>query len=299
MQSTLVWVYKTLPSQFLQHYASKLKKRLDFAYKVAAREAQKSADRNKANYDLKVREATLDVGDHVLIRNVGLRRKNKLADKWDKDPYVVIDIPDRNVPVYKVQRESGNPTVKTLHRNMLLPFSAIPVISEIRPIPSVTQPPKQKKNLNSAPKPSLLFLSLIQILTQMSQLMSQYIFPPHRRNKFHKIDSPLNSSVDRSPVLTHDSTHRESSNNVDRTPSAAVGQADSTGSIQTDSLGSKGRESSVDSTGNQSEQSLGTSQVEQEVEQQVGPRSSGRIRQPPDWYGEWLTNQHTVEEWVV
>ena len=52
-----------------------------------------------------------------------LRGKNKLADKWDKDPYVVIDIPDKNVPVYKVQRESGNPTVKALHRNMLLPFS--------------------------------------------------------------------------------------------------------------------------------------------------------------------------------
>ena len=61
----------TEPISSREHYASKLKKRLDFAYKVAAREAQKSADRNKANYDLKVREATLDVGDHVLIRNVG------------------------------------------------------------------------------------------------------------------------------------------------------------------------------------------------------------------------------------
>ena len=44
------------------HYATKLKKRLQFAYKVASKEAQKAADRNKANYDLKVREATLDVG---------------------------------------------------------------------------------------------------------------------------------------------------------------------------------------------------------------------------------------------
>ena len=117
----------TEPISSREHYSSKLKKRLDLAYKVAAREAQKSADRNKTNYDLKVREATIDVGDYVLIRNVGLREKNKLADRWDKDPYVVIDIPDRNIPVYKVQRESGNPTVKTLHRDMLLPFSAIPV----------------------------------------------------------------------------------------------------------------------------------------------------------------------------
>ena len=62
----------TEPISSREHYASKLKKRFDFAYKVAAREAKKSADRNKTNYDLKVREATLDVGDHVLIRNVGL-----------------------------------------------------------------------------------------------------------------------------------------------------------------------------------------------------------------------------------
>ena len=287
----------TDPISSREHYTSKLKKRLDFAYKVAAREAQKSADRNKANYDLKVREATLDVGDHVLIRNVGLRGKNKLADKWDKDPYVVIDIPDRNVPVYKVQRESGYPTVKTLHRNMLLPFSAIPGISEIRPTPSITQPPKQKKTINSAPKPSLpVSESDSNSDSDESTYVPRYI-PPHRRNKLHKIDSSLYGSADRSPVLVNDSTHQESSVNVDRTPSVAVDQADSTGSIQTDSLGS--REISVDSTRNQSEHSLGTNQVEQEVEQQVGPRRSGRIRQPPNWYGEWLTNQHTVEEWFV
>ena len=51
-----------------EHYATKLKKRLQFAYKVASKEAQKSADHNKANYGLKVREATLDVGDRVLVR---------------------------------------------------------------------------------------------------------------------------------------------------------------------------------------------------------------------------------------
>ena len=102
----------------------------------------------------------------------------------------------------------------------------------------------------------------------------------------HKVNSPLNGTADRSPVIINDSTHQESSVNVDRTPSVAVDQADSTGSIQTDSLGSEGRQRSVDSTRNQSEQALGTIQVEQEVEHQVGPRRSGRIRQPPNWYGE-------------
>ena len=53
------------------HYATKLKKRLDFAYKAAARESNKSGQRNKSNYDLKVRNSVLDMGARVLIRKVG------------------------------------------------------------------------------------------------------------------------------------------------------------------------------------------------------------------------------------
>ena len=54
---------------------------------------------------------------------MGIKGKNKLADKHS---YIVIEVPNEGVPVYRVQRESGDSTVKTLHRNMLLPFSAIP-----------------------------------------------------------------------------------------------------------------------------------------------------------------------------
>ena len=145
---------------------------------------------------------------------------------------------------------------------------------------------------------------ILNLIESVSEGFPSYSYvpryiPPHRRNKLHKVDSPLNGSADRSLVIINDSTHQESSVNVDRTPSVAVDQADSTGSIQTDSLGSEDRQSSVDSTRNQSEQSLGTSQVEQEVEHQVGSRRSGRIRQPPNCYGEWLANQQTVEKWFV
>ena len=66
-----------------QHYASKLQKRLKFAYQVASSEAQKSAGRQKLIYDSKVRESTVDIGNRGLNRNVGLKGKHKLADKWD------------------------------------------------------------------------------------------------------------------------------------------------------------------------------------------------------------------------
>ena len=42
---------------------------------------------------------------------------------------MVIGIPDKSIPVYKVQKDSGDHSVKTLHWNMLLLFSAIPGLS--------------------------------------------------------------------------------------------------------------------------------------------------------------------------
>ena len=54
-----------------------------------------------------------------------LEGKNKLADKWNKHSYIVIEVLNEVVPVNFVQRKSGDLMVKTLHRNMLLPFTVI------------------------------------------------------------------------------------------------------------------------------------------------------------------------------
>ena len=90
-----------------EHYATKLKKRLQFPYKTASREADKSAVCHKILYDSKVRQSNLDICDRVLIRNVGLKGKHKLADKWARHPYIVIGQPDKSILVYKVRKESG------------------------------------------------------------------------------------------------------------------------------------------------------------------------------------------------
>ena len=92
-----------------------LKKRLDFAYRRASREARRQGRTHKAVYDLKVRETQLLPGDRVLVRNVGLKGKNKLADKWEKEVYLVVDQPNRDIPVYLVKREHGRSTRKMLH----------------------------------------------------------------------------------------------------------------------------------------------------------------------------------------
>lgn len=128
------------------NYAKKLQKRLDFSYKIASREADKSAHRYKSHYDSKVREATVHVGDRVLIRNVGLKGKNKLADKWARDTYIVINQPNSDIPVFQVRKEFGNEKTKTLHRNMLLPISYIPKLSDqSKPSPTLPKHSNQSK----------------------------------------------------------------------------------------------------------------------------------------------------------
>ena len=49
-----------------------------------------------------------------------------MADRWDNNSYIVIEVPNEGVPVSRIQRESGDSTEKTLHTKMLLPFSTIP-----------------------------------------------------------------------------------------------------------------------------------------------------------------------------
>ena len=69
----------------------------------------------------------LQPGDRVLVRNVGLRGKNKLADRWEHQPYIVRSHPNPEIPVYEVQAENARTRkTRTLHRNLLLPFMGLP-----------------------------------------------------------------------------------------------------------------------------------------------------------------------------
>ena len=107
-------------------YVSDLKKRLEFAYKAASKEARRQGRRHKTVYDLRVRESQLQPGDQVLVRNVGVRGKRKIADRWEKDVYLVVDQPNKGIPVNLLKREHGRGRRRMIHRNLLLPFMALP-----------------------------------------------------------------------------------------------------------------------------------------------------------------------------
>ena len=110
-------------------YARKLRERLDFAYKTAQEAAKRGTAQHKRYYDLKVRSTgALQPGDRVLVKNVGLRGKQKLADRWERHPYIILSQPNPDIPIYNVKLEnSRSRKIRTLHRNLLLPFMGLPL----------------------------------------------------------------------------------------------------------------------------------------------------------------------------
>ena len=90
-----------------QNYVDKLKQRMAYAYDTASSEARKNAERQKEYYDYKVRQMKLEVGDRVLVKNVGTRGKQMLADLWEHCPYVIKSQPMSDIPVYEVVKENS------------------------------------------------------------------------------------------------------------------------------------------------------------------------------------------------
>ena len=115
-------------------YVGNLRDSLKTAYELAEANSRASQSSQKKCYDKRVRSAVLAPGDRVLVRKVGLKGMQKLADRWSEEIYVVVDQPSPEIPVYRVKAELGRSHMKTLHRNLLLPISVLP-FSKPKPVP--------------------------------------------------------------------------------------------------------------------------------------------------------------------
>ncbi len=95
--------------------------------------------------------SVLEVGDRVLVRNVRLRGKQKLSDKWKPNVYIVLK-KAQNFPVYTVCPEGKDCPVCTLHRYLLLPCGFLPIVElKETTLPSV-RPKCQTKPHSGAQK---------------------------------------------------------------------------------------------------------------------------------------------------
>ena len=88
-------------------FVDSLNKQLEYAWNLASENQSISASKQKLRYDLKHHGASLQIGDRVLIRNVGLKGRSKLADKWQDVAYVVKGQSNPDIPVFKVSPEGG------------------------------------------------------------------------------------------------------------------------------------------------------------------------------------------------
>lgn len=84
-------------------------------------------------------------GDRVLIRNLVLKGKHKLADYWDSTPYVV-GSQMQNLPVFRLKPENGDGSITILHWNHLLPLGQKVCLEHVVDVePTESENPAKKK----------------------------------------------------------------------------------------------------------------------------------------------------------
>ena len=111
------------------------------AYQLAAKRSHSSGEKAKGYYDQKVRHATLQIGDCVLVQNLSERGgPGKLRLHWEDSIYIVVNQKRPDSAVYEVKPEAKNGPTRTLHRNLLFLCNTLPI--ETRP------PTKRLGNLN-------------------------------------------------------------------------------------------------------------------------------------------------------
>ena len=121
-------IYRETKQQSYPAYVDQLRNRMSFAYKTASEVTAKLQKKNKELYDRRLRGASIQCGDKVLVRKVRTLGNNKIADRWEESTYTVIKKYD-NLPVFHVKSDTDD-VVKTLHRNLLLPIHSVPVEDE-------------------------------------------------------------------------------------------------------------------------------------------------------------------------
>lgn len=107
-------------------YVETFRQVLKGAYEKAAETSKKESERNRLQYDKKVRVTELRPGDRVLIKNCSQRGgPGKLRSYWEDDVYLVIR--QMGGPVFQLRSEAHpRRRLRVVHRNMLLPCDLLP-----------------------------------------------------------------------------------------------------------------------------------------------------------------------------
>ena len=108
------------------NYAKKLEAHLKWAFGRAKDHNKREMNHHKTYYDKRTKCMSLNPDDIVKIGVKAFSSDRKVSDKWEQNPYIVIQQMDGK-PVFKVQLvdATDNKRDRVLHRNMLYPMQSI------------------------------------------------------------------------------------------------------------------------------------------------------------------------------
>ena len=106
-------------------YVQTLHDCLSQAYAQANQTSHQAKGQQKKYYDQRAKSQVFNPGDRVLVKVCHVEGRQKLGDKWEPRPYIVVK-KQPSIPVYVVRSENGN-TERVVHRNLLTQCMFLPV----------------------------------------------------------------------------------------------------------------------------------------------------------------------------
>uniref|UniRef100_A0A3B3S2Q0 Gypsy retrotransposon integrase-like protein 1 n=1 Tax=Paramormyrops kingsleyae TaxID=1676925 RepID=A0A3B3S2Q0_9TELE len=106
-------------------YVQTLHDCLSQAYTQASQTSRQAKEQQKKYYDRKAVSHIFHPGDRVLVKVCHVEGRQKLGDRWESRPYIVVK-KQPHLPVYVVQPENGG-TERVLHSNLLTQCMFLPV----------------------------------------------------------------------------------------------------------------------------------------------------------------------------
>ena len=100
-------------------YLEELQERLEKTHQVVQKHREKAQTKQEKYYNKKAKTVKITVGDKVLVKRLAFDGKHKIADKFESEPYYVIEQPRPDIPVFKLRSYESNKE-RTLHQNHLL-----------------------------------------------------------------------------------------------------------------------------------------------------------------------------------
>lgn len=106
-------------------YVQTLHDCLSQAYAQANQTSHQAKGQQKKYYDQRAKSEGFKQGDRVLVKVCHVEGRQKLGDKWEPRPYIVVK-KQPGIPVYVVRLENGD-TERVVHRNLLTQCMFLPV----------------------------------------------------------------------------------------------------------------------------------------------------------------------------